>query len=64
MTNLKKQLEDIKQTRPELHQFIVPFTNGDIPDYEKIEFLSLSEEDKKSWLIDKANIMEASACKK
>lgn len=54
MDNLEQQLEEIRQARPALYQLIMSFINGDIPGHEIDEFLALSAEERKVWLVEQA----------
>lgn len=58
MDNLNKQLEEIKQARPQLYALIMHLINGAFPDEEVDRFLAMDEEGRKHWVIEQIDLME------
>ncbi|HEM3466211.1 hypothetical protein F6P74_09205 [Streptococcus suis] len=61
MNKLDQILEEIKEKRPALYGLIADIIDDKIPKEELQQFLTLSPEDKKQWIIDHIERLEVRA---
>lgn len=61
MRKLDQIAEEIKEQRPALYRLIIGIIENKIPKEEEERFLTLSQEERKQWIIDWMNLLEVQA---
>ncbi|WP_421433588.1 hypothetical protein [Streptococcus suis] len=61
MRKLDQIVEEIKEQRPALYRLIIGIIENKIPKEEEERFLTLSQEERKQWIIDWTNLLEVQA---
>ncbi|HEL2650867.1 TPA: hypothetical protein T0G97_001030 [Streptococcus suis] len=61
MGKLDQIVKEIKEQRPALYRLIIGIIENKIPKEEEERFLTLSQEERKQWIIDWMNLLEVQA---
>ncbi|HEL2403000.1 TPA: hypothetical protein TZS69_002023 [Streptococcus suis] len=61
MRKLDQIVEEIKEQRPALYGLIIGIIENRIPREEEERFLTLSQKERKQWIIDWMNLLEGQA---